>query len=98
MIWWTGLSPWSLNSLLQVALHLPSCAQDGADSLKGIYFENVTDTSLDIRNQLRVRVDLSSPSTGSLASALEATQGQMDGFFSQLPYKCHLNEVASVGD
>ena len=30
--------------------------------------------------------------------ALEATQGQMDGFFSQLPYKCHLEEVASVGD
>ena len=32
------------------------------------------------------------------ASALEATQGQMDGFFSQLQYKCHLEEVASVGD
>jgi len=32
------------------------------------------------------------------ASALEATQGQMDGFFSQLSYKCHLEEVASVGD
>ena len=31
-------------------------------------------------------------------TALEATQGQMDGFFSQLPYKCHLEEVASVGD
>ena len=29
------------------------------------------------------------------AAALEATQGQMDGFFSQLPY---LFEVASVGD
>ena len=24
MIWWTGLSPWELNSLFQVALHLPS--------------------------------------------------------------------------
>ena len=31
-------------------------------------------------------------------AALEATQGQMDGLFSQLPYKCHLEEVASVGD
>ena len=29
--------------------------------------------------------------------ALQATQGQMDGFFGQLPYKCHLEEVASVG-
>ena len=29
-------------------------------------------------------------------AALEATQGQIDGFFSQLPYKCHLEEVASV--
>jgi len=27
----------------------------------------------------------------------EATQGQMDGFFSQLTYECHLEEVASVG-
>ena len=31
-------------------------------------------------------------------AALEATQGQIDGFFSQLPNKCHLEEVASVGD
>ena len=28
--------------------------------------------------------------------ALEATQGQRDSFFSQLPYKCYLEEVASV--
>ena len=25
-------------------------------------------------------------------------QGQIDGFLSQLPYKCRLEEVASVGD
>jgi len=31
-------------------------------------------------------------------SALEASHSQMDGFFSQLPYKCHLEEVASLGD
>jgi len=31
-------------------------------------------------------------------AALEETQGQMDGFFSQLSYKCHQNRVASVGD
>ena len=30
--------------------------------------------------------------------ALEATQGQMDGFLSQLPYKRHQNRVASLGD
>ena len=29
-------------------------------------------------------------------TALEATQGQMDGLSSQRPYKCHLEEVASV--
>jgi len=29
---------------------------------------------------------------------LEATQGQVDGFSGQVPYKCHLNRVASVGD
>ena len=28
----------------------------------------------------------------------ETTQGQMDGFFSQLQYKYHLEGVASVGD
>jgi len=31
-------------------------------------------------------------------TTLEATQGQFDGFFCQLPYKCHHNRLASVGD
>jgi len=31
-------------------------------------------------------------------TTLEATQWQIDGFFSQLPCKCHQNRVASVGD
>ena len=31
-------------------------------------------------------------------STLETTQGQIDGCFSQLPYKCHQHRVASVGD
>ena len=31
-------------------------------------------------------------------TTLEATQGQMDGFFSQLSFKCYLLEVATVGD
>ena len=38
---------------------------------------------------------------GSLShsrAALKATQGQMDGFFNQLPYRSHLEEVASVRD
>jgi hypothetical protein len=30
--------------------------------------------------------------------ALEATQGQIDVFFGQLPCKCYQNRVASVGD
>ena len=29
---------------------------------------------------------------------LQAIQGQIDGFFSQLPSTCHLEVVASVGD
>jgi len=33
-----------------------------------------------------------------MATALEATQGQMDRFFGQLPHKCHFEDVASVGD
>jgi len=32
------------------------------------------------------------------SAALEATQGRNNSFFSQLPYKCYLDEVASVGD
>ena len=31
-------------------------------------------------------------------ATLEVTQGQIDGFFSQLPSKCYLTVVASVGD
>ena len=31
-------------------------------------------------------------------TALDATQVPIDGLFSQLPYKCHHNLVASVGD
>ena len=31
-------------------------------------------------------------------AGLEATQEQNDSFFSQLPYKCYIEEVASVGD
>ena len=33
-----------------------------------------------------------------LRSTLEGTQGHIGGFFSQLPYKCHQNRVAYVGD
>ena len=36
--------------------------------------------------------------TNYCRTALEATQGQNDSFFSQLPYTCHQNLVASVGD
>ena len=49
--------------------------------------------------------EFESPFPGSListfleaGSTLEATQGKIDGFFSQLPYKCRQNRVASVGD
>jgi hypothetical protein len=31
-------------------------------------------------------------------TTLETTQGPKDGLFSLLPFKCHLPEVASVGD
>ena len=31
-------------------------------------------------------------------TTLETTQGQTDAFFSQLPFKYYLPEVASVGD
>ena len=37
------------------------------------------------------------PDVGVVA-ALEATRGEMDGLLSQLPYKSHLEEVASLED
>jgi len=49
--------------------------------------------------------DMTDPLDGNKAAALrsqvttlEATQGQIDGFVSQLPYKYYIEEVASVGD
>jgi len=46
---------------------------------------------------LGMRTNYTSVKTMSITT-LEATQGQMDGFFSQLPYKSHQNRVASVED
>ena len=34
---------------------------------------------------------------GGAVTILEATQGQIDGLCSQIPYKCHQIRVASVG-
>jgi hypothetical protein len=34
----------------------------------------------------------------SSPTTLETTQGQTDGFFSQIPFRRYLPEVASVGD
>ena len=31
-------------------------------------------------------------------TTVETPEGQLDGFFSQLPFKCYLPEGASVGD
>jgi len=36
--------------------------------------------------------------SASILPTLESTQGQIVGFFSQLPYKCRQNRVASVGN
>jgi hypothetical protein len=32
------------------------------------------------------------------SATLETTQGQIDGFFCKLPYKCHQNQVKFQGD
>ena len=48
---------------------------------------------------LREELVRDSEAPGSrLFTTLEATQGQLDAFFSHLPYKCHQNWVASVRD
>ena len=35
---------------------------------------------------------------GTPVATLETTQGQIEGFFSQVPFRCYLPESASVGD
>jgi hypothetical protein len=42
-------------------------------------------------------LELASP-IQMMSTTLEAIQGQIDGFFRQLPFKCHHNQVASQGD
>ena len=54
-------------------------------SVKCLFFRSVLQFMVDQFNLL-------------ISPALEATQGQIDGLCSQLPYKCYLFEVASVGD
>jgi len=51
-----------------------------------------------LRRDPRRRRHCQYPPRLRLLAALEATQGQNDSFFSQIPYKCYLEEVASVGD
>ena len=50
------------------------------------------------RRLLSVKAPKRIKKLGVTASAKPVTQGQIDGLFSQLPYKCHQNRVASVGD
>ena len=52
-------------------------------------------TSL-IRNSPPLECAAAATTTPRFSSALEATQGAMDGFFSQTPYEYHLEEVASL--
>jgi len=47
---------------------------------------------------IEAEIPLVCPRPATRPPALEATQGQMDGFLSQLPYKCLQNRVAYVGD
>ena len=61
----------------------------GADTLHPHFHTRIESTKCDLEPR-RVIPEAS--------TALEATQGQNDSFFSQLPYKCYLEEVASVGD
>ena len=60
-----------------------------------------TETSF-FRNALVEQVtakEMESRASHSFSKAtLETTQGQIDGLLSQLPFKCYLPEVASVGD
>jgi len=51
-----------------------------------------------IQDQAEAAAQDAAPVAVSPLSALGTTERQMDGILSQLPYKCHLEEVAFVGD
>ena len=55
----------------------------------------IFDTNPDLTLK-RIKARVHQP--GGPKFTLEATRGRMDSFCSQLPYKCRLEEVASVGD
>ena len=67
--------------------HLPSCCLQG-----GCYKELGVSAWFD---EEAMQGDINST---VCPPALEATQGQMGGFLSQLPYKCYPSEVASVAE
>ena len=66
-----------------------------------VQYKALVGTGLDvswsmIRRQLAQ--DRATVGFGMLIPTLEATYAQIEDFFNQLPYKCHKNRVASVGD
>ena len=60
----------------------------------------------DLQDIISVKWLPATPRTGRGSAALDehvhatlkATQGQIDGFFGQLSFKCYLPEIESVGD
>ena len=79
----------------------PNCCGGLALILSGVKAQGRTYTPASVRRAIEntaSQVEQIEPWALGTKPTLEATQGQIDGFFGQLPYKCHQNRVASVGD
>ena len=91
-----------LRRKLAFAAHPGAFATEAAEQMKPVLVSlqqrAVQRLSLRFLATVRERVAPTKPFLCLSLSALEATQGQNHSFFSQLPYKCYLEEVASVGD
>ena len=63
-----------------------------------IFSTKVFKTIQILRSSLDIGLRTPTAEPPQSVSTLETTQGQIDGFFSQLPFKYYLPEVASVGN
>ena len=92
-------SEWELT---KETVYLPLGCLQGGETVSQKWFESrLTPASAAISTSFIIPAASCSVCRGgdrSVLATVETTQGQIAGFFSQLPFKCYLTEVTSVGD
>ena len=85
-----GLLPNEKGTTLQVSRTWPE-SQGRNLALTVLYVPYSLDSGLDVEGVARC-------GSNYFLATLETTHGQINGFVRQLPFKCYLPAVASVGD